>query len=105
MLSQFPVPEDLKHTFKYQKLKVMYAATETETGGLTYEFSNSTEGPGVAGRVGVEILYAKLKWERPLLITQRCGDHTKMTSLEGTFIRIKYMTSLFMARYNTSVYN
>ena len=31
---------------------------------LTYEFSNSTEGPGVAGRVGVEKLYAKLKWER-----------------------------------------
>ena len=33
-------------------------------GGLTYEFSNSTEGPGVAGRVGVEKLCAQLKWER-----------------------------------------
>jgi hypothetical protein len=30
-------------------------------GGLTYEFSNSTEGPGVAGRVGVEKLWTKLK--------------------------------------------
>ena len=48
----------------------MYAATLTETGGLTYEFSNSTEGPAVAGTVGVEILWANLKRERPLLITQ-----------------------------------
>jgi hypothetical protein len=30
-------------------------------GRLTYEFSNSTEGPGVAGRVGVEKLWTKLK--------------------------------------------
>ena len=47
------------------------------TRGLTYEFSNSTEGPGVAGRVGVEKLYAKLKWESALLITQHCGDSHK----------------------------
>ena len=53
----------------------MYAATLTETRGLTYEFSNSTEGPGVAGRVGVEKLWANLKWERPLLITQHYGSH------------------------------
>ena len=63
----------------------MYAATWTETGGLTYEFSNSTEGPAVAGRVGVEIICAKLKWEHPLLITQHCG-HSHKNDYKGSDI-------------------
>ena len=74
-------------------------------GGLTYEFSNSTEGPGVAGRVGVEKLCAKLKWERPLLITQHCGDSHKndfkgMEHLSESNILPQY-SWLTPTRYNT----